>query len=181
MTWRHEGEQGWTLLEYGCRYGEMSQVRPLVEAGADVNSCDENGWNCLHISAWLSRVEAVTLLLEHGAGQSVNVKNNDGNTPLMIACSKESKSVVNALLRAGAEWHHDENNGHGCVVKGILQTDSDNVGWAVRKWPIPILCGLAAVERARESGRDDLAEVLVEAGFWKCAGCFILRDPTSEW
>ena len=45
----------------------------------------------------------VKLLLEHGGGQSVNVKTKDGWTPLMAACSKGHVDVAKALLEAGAD------------------------------------------------------------------------------
>ncbi|XP_025078559.1 serine/threonine-protein phosphatase 6 regulatory ankyrin repeat subunit B-like isoform X2 [Pomacea canaliculata] len=69
-----------------------------------VNNQDRFGKSALHSAAETNNVEAVELLLHHGA--DVNIQNFDGVTPLMVAAENcgccRSLKAMEALIRAGA-------------------------------------------------------------------------------
>jgi ankyrin repeat protein len=83
-------------------------VKMLIEAGANVNDKDDQGYTPLAISAMYNQKELVQYLIDHGA--KVNVKNKDGRTPLMEAVDavEGAKSedtvleVVKIMLKADA-------------------------------------------------------------------------------
>ena len=65
----------------GLGFGD---VAALVEAGADVNETDGLGCSALFLSSEQGNVQVVTELI--AANANVNQANNDGATPLHMAC-----------------------------------------------------------------------------------------------
>jgi ankyrin repeat protein len=100
---------------------------------------DYGGWTGLHTAAQAGRVEAVRLLLAHGADPNAR-EAGDNTYPLHWAAARKSVDIVRALLDAGGDVHGSSD------VHGL-----DTIGWA---------CVY------REPGDDPLpvANLLVERG-----------------
>ena len=91
--------------------GNLKKVRKLLEAGADVNTKDEDraydditsgdGYTALIHASNKGHTEIVEALLE--AGADINVKSRDGFTALILASLWDNTEVVKALLEAGAD------------------------------------------------------------------------------
>ena len=88
------------LLEAVC-CGDLSRVRELVTAGADVNARGLNGWTPLIHAALASRADVVEFLLQ--AGAEVDAQAHDGSTALIKATLWNHSAVVATLLRYGAQ------------------------------------------------------------------------------
>jgi len=58
--------------------GQKEMVKALLEAGAEVNARDNDGWTALHVAAGRGRTEVVKALLE--AGADVNATDGGGWT-----------------------------------------------------------------------------------------------------
>ena len=80
--------------------------------------------NCLHIAAWREDLKAIQLLIK--AGLDVNKTGDMSETPLHIATRKNNKSIIQALLQAGARTDiisefgksaEDEAKAHGINLK----------------------------------------------------------------
>jgi len=56
-----------TALHYVCGLGALPCVQALLDAGADPDAADKDGYTPLHISAGYLNEEVVQCLLEHGA------------------------------------------------------------------------------------------------------------------
>ncbi len=78
-------------------YGEIDEVRALLDAGANVNVKNEQGDTPLLMT---SDLEMVQLLLDRGA--EIDIKNY-GWTVLMLAANSGETKLVRVLLDAGAE------------------------------------------------------------------------------
>src|SRR3712207_5168927 len=106
------------LLE-AAREGDLVSLRALLDAGADVNAADENGYTPLMEAAHAPHPEAVRLLL--AAGADLEARNRLGSTALhsaameageQEACRRlfedpdhsgaEAFAVMRLLLGAGA-------------------------------------------------------------------------------
>jgi ankyrin repeat protein len=106
-------------------------VRLLVQHGADVNTADfDQKWTPLHFAARDHKEEIVRILLE--AGANVDAIDSFGNTPLWRAVMTASSNLaaIRALIKHGADPY--KNNNHG----------------------------VASIDIARQSGRDDIAALL---------------------
>jgi len=69
------------VLQKAARNGELYTVKSLIEQGAAVDeACDFNRWTALHAAAHKGHFQIAEYLIKHGA--NVNVKDEDGYTPL---------------------------------------------------------------------------------------------------
>lgn len=86
-------------LHAAARVGDIDMLqRLLAEPGTDVNAADEEGCTPLHWAADGNHVEAVALLLRHGADQTLC--DSHGDTAMSVAQLCNHRSVVD-LLQGG--------------------------------------------------------------------------------
>ncbi|MEM6698764.1 MAG: ankyrin repeat domain-containing protein, partial [Bacteroidota bacterium] len=88
------------LLE-AIEEGLLATVRSLLEAGADVNGANRNGWTPLMEAADESNLEIAQFLVAKGA--NVNAASNIGWTALIEAVDEKSLKMVRYLIEAGAD------------------------------------------------------------------------------
>ena len=111
-----------TPLHLSARFnGSAEVVRALIEAGAEVNALDSNQRSPLY-SASSCNPPIVMDLLE--AKATVNLLDNFRWSPLLFAARREHKSVVAALLAAGADPHL----GDGTYLRVVRQDSPPPVG-----------------------------------------------------
>ena len=94
--------KGQTPLWFACCDGQESIVRLLLDIGANPTIADKYGDSCLHaaINGHCS-TKTIQEILDHGA--HVNAVNQDGDTPLLLACSTAQADTVRLLLHAKAD------------------------------------------------------------------------------
>jgi ankyrin repeat protein/L-ascorbate metabolism protein UlaG (beta-lactamase superfamily) len=78
-------------------------VRMLLAAGADATIASDNGWTLLHRLAQTPNVPVEIARLFVEAGADVNAKNNEGDTPLAMACERGSTDIVKYFASKGAD------------------------------------------------------------------------------
>ena len=84
------------------RDGNIEAVRQHLDAGADVNAKDEDGWTPLHWAAWEGHRQITELLIVSDA--DVNAKDEIGMTPLHWAAVLGRKNeIVELLITNGAD------------------------------------------------------------------------------
>jgi len=74
----------------------------LLDANIDINQVDDNGWTLLHHATAQVADKSIKILLNR-RDLNVNAINNDGYTPLMIACIKNCAPMIEKLVGAGAD------------------------------------------------------------------------------
>ena len=101
---------GRRLLNLDYYQLDLEDIRVLIDAGADVNAKDEDGWTPLLLAVDCGHLEALQTLIDVGA--DVNAKNNSGDTPLHYMVSYDSNpKVLHALINAGADVNAKNEDG----------------------------------------------------------------------
>ena len=80
--------------------GQAHRATTLIKQGANVNAKNAFGRRAIHFSAIYGDIGTLQLLLSHGA--HVNVKDNEGMTPLKIARDRRFQAVCELLVENGA-------------------------------------------------------------------------------
>jgi ankyrin repeat protein len=86
--------------------GRVDVVEALLQAGADLNTADEDGFAPLSMAA---SAPIAKMLIERGA--DVNAANRSGSTALLVAGRKGRSGVVEALVQAGADLNKADMSG----------------------------------------------------------------------
>ena len=173
-------QKGNYILE---NHNYVSCVKLLIEAGADVNMADKQGFTPLINAARLGLDDCIDLLIQ--AGASVNQADNDGVTPVVEAAILGTPKCLHRLISAGAnvntirkggrtalmecvwysqEWW-DEGENKSKLPKNCKQRESVeilinagvNVNARTNK-------GISAIMRASENGYDKCVKLLLESG-----------------
>jgi len=88
---------GDTPLVWASEMGSTECVKKLLEASADPNKFEYDGWSPLHWAARNGHLEITKLLLDYGT--RLGQRNSRGHTPLDWALDREFWDVAGALQR----------------------------------------------------------------------------------
>ncbi len=94
-------------LFVAAKEGNLSEVKRLLENGANVNCENKLGWTALMLAAWKGHSEVAKVLLDNGA----NVNKGGAWTALMAAAWKGHSKVVKVLLNNGADVNYENKDG----------------------------------------------------------------------
>ena len=108
------GSDGRRLVD-AARGRDASEVRELLDAGADVNARQPDGATALHWAAHWDDAELASLLLH--AGADVDADGAYGVTPLSLAAANASASLVELLLDAGADPNAARDSGETPLMR----------------------------------------------------------------
>ena len=120
---------GVTALMIAALHGRLQAVQYLLEKGADPSLHSNSGWNLLHCASQGDNSYIIELMLSHVP--SIDSRNNEGVTALMIAAAQGNLQAVQCLLEKGADpslqdndgWnllHHASLGGHPVIIKLML-------------------------------------------------------------
>lgn len=87
-------------LLIAARDGDLKQIKPLVEEGANAQAANEQGATSLHAAALNGHRDVVAFLLRRGA--PVNHTTSVGSTPLYIAAQSNCATAPEEELRIAA-------------------------------------------------------------------------------
>ncbi|MEM7365568.1 MAG: ankyrin repeat domain-containing protein [Pseudomonadota bacterium] len=117
-------------LDIALTKNYMTLVRMLLEAGADPNHWDE--WNCpLYLATRFSSVEAIDLLLEHGANINTNY-NEDGsifNGGFYWAAWIGDVELTQHFIDKGVDLQHPN---HQLIAHEAAETPSGGLNATIR-------------------------------------------------
>ncbi|TAN86043.1 MAG: hypothetical protein EPN14_00610 [Gallionella sp.] len=99
--------------------GRGGIVALFLNAGMDVDTCDERMWTPLTFAAFNGYEEIVTLLIKSGA--DVNHRDNAGYTPLHWAAFNGHTKVVQLLLSNRADVNARSNHGWTALLQAATR------------------------------------------------------------
>ena len=89
------------LLQYGGGSRNMTILKILLESNtSNPNFADHNGQTPIYRAIEHENIEAIDLLLDHGA--KIDISDHQGRTPLHIAAMKNNAALVLKFLELGA-------------------------------------------------------------------------------
>ncbi len=99
-----------TALKEAASYGQKNIIELLLNAGADINKCDDVNKTTPLMSAVIADRDCAILLLDRSA--DMEKKNSIAQTALMIAASLGKDEMVKLLLDRGADVHVGNDSGY---------------------------------------------------------------------
>ncbi|XP_057649908.1 ankyrin-2 isoform X39 [Chionomys nivalis] len=134
VHWRLQNSDSNASFLRAARAGNLDKVVEYLKGGIDINTCNQNGLNALHLAAKEGHVGLVQELL--GRGSSVDSATKKGNTALHIASLAGQAEVVKVLVKEGANINAQSQNGftplymaaqenHIDVVKYLLENGAN--------------------------------------------------------
>ncbi|XP_046558543.1 ankyrin repeat-containing protein DDB_G0279043-like [Haliotis rubra] len=93
------GVDGQTPAMYAAKTGRLHMFKLLARHGADMTVIDKSGSNILHLAVKGEMIQVVEYVLNHRNTLDVNRKDDDGQTPLMVATSAGYDRIAEFIRR----------------------------------------------------------------------------------
>ncbi|KAF7954056.1 uncharacterized protein EAE97_001454 [Botrytis byssoidea] len=116
---------GSTALIIACGYSTAEIVSALLEARADVNTQDKNGWTALMRTSERGDSDIIDVLLSRNS--AVNISSSDKSTALTIASYYSKAEVVSKLLEARADVNAQDDDGDTPLILTARYGDANMV------------------------------------------------------
>eukprot|EP00063_Salmo_salar_P035558 XP_014010393.1 PREDICTED: ankyrin-3-like isoform X10 [Salmo salar] len=146
-----------------ARAGNLEKALDYLKSGVEINICNQNGLNALHLASKEGHVEVVAELLKLEA--NVDAATKKGNTALHIASLAGQTEVVKELVTNGANVNAQSQNGftplymaaqenHIEVVRFLLEHNSSQ--------SMATEDGFTPLAVALQQGHDQVVSLLLE-------------------
>ena len=143
---------------------DITEIRALIKAGADVNAKGTDGRTALWIAAWKGHGEIVNLLLESKA--DVNAANNYSATALIVASQNGHTGIIKALLEAKADANAAHANGQTALMQAAFSGNTEMVKLLLEARAdvnAKSRVGMTALWQAVQNGHTETVKALLEA------------------
>jgi ankyrin repeat protein len=112
-------------IHNAARNGNVTDVRELINSGANINERNHKGWTPLMTAAYKGRLPMVSELLNKGA--NINSRSNDGQTALLYAAFWGYLPVVKLLLNRGANINVRSGFGYNALMLAVISRNLELV------------------------------------------------------
>ena len=145
-------------------HGRPEAVMTLLANGADPRVRDADGNTPLHHAARSSDPGVAALLRD--AAAELEERNNDGLTPLGIACASGNWRLARFLLERGAKSQSDEGTPALLAAAGVEEDDAAGVGLLLKhkaRVDARDAQGRSALHEAASAGHVEIIQALLAA------------------
>ncbi|XP_058820039.1 ankyrin-3 isoform X3 [Topomyia yanbarensis] len=155
-----------TAFLRAARAGDLQKLIEYLETGqvTDINTCNANGLNALHLAAKDGHYDIVDELLKRGA--NVDNATKKGNTALHIASLAGQKEIIQLLLQYNASVNVQSQNGFTPLYMAAQENHDECVNLLLAKGANPALAtedGFTPLAVAMQQGHDKVVAVLLES------------------
>lgn len=105
-------------LLYAVYTGKPRVVKRLLEEGADIETCGNDGFTPLHVAVTEEQLAIIIILIRNGA--NMDARDKWGLTPLHHAAGEGKTQVVLMLVGWGAEVDARDNEGNTPLHSAVL-------------------------------------------------------------
>ncbi|XP_068439855.1 ankyrin-3-like isoform X2 [Clinocottus analis] len=147
-----------------ARAGNLEKALDYLKNGVDINICNQNGLNALHLASKEGHVEVVAELIKHGANVDAATKQK-GNTALHIASLAGQTDVVKELVTHNANVNSQSQNGFTPLYMAAQENHMDVVQFLLdhgSSQSIATEDGFTPLAVALQQGHDQVVSLLLE-------------------
>ncbi|EDV90942.1 GH23945 [Drosophila grimshawi] len=149
-----------------ARSGDLGKVLEFIDAGliTDINTCNANGLNALHLAAKDGFVDICNELLKRGI--KVDSATKKGNTALHIASLAGQQQVIKQLIQHNANVNVQSLNGFTPLYMAAQENHDACCRLLLGKGANPSLAtedGFTPLAVAMQQGHDKVVAVLLES------------------
>lgn len=116
---------GYTALLWANCYERWEVAAFLVAQGANIHVRDANNNSVLHYACVSGNLAYITAVMQRGGRRHVEMANNSGETPLLVACRLGHLNVVRFLLELGANIDIVDNFYNTALINCCLRGNRD--------------------------------------------------------
>uniref|UniRef100_A0A8C5MG84 Ankyrin 3 n=1 Tax=Leptobrachium leishanense TaxID=445787 RepID=A0A8C5MG84_9ANUR len=158
-------EQSDTNASYlrAARSGNLEKALDYLKTGIDINICNQNGLNALHLASKEGHIDIVSELLQRGA--DVDASTKKGNTALHIASLAGQTEVVKVLVTSGGNVNAQSQNGFTPLYMAAQENHLDVVTFLLDNGASQSLAtedGFTPLAVALQQGHDQVVSLLLE-------------------
>uniref|UniRef100_A0A669DWT9 Ankyrin 3 n=1 Tax=Oreochromis niloticus TaxID=8128 RepID=A0A669DWT9_ORENI len=146
-----------------ARAGNLEKALDYLKNGVDINICNQNGLNALHLASKEGHVEVVAELIKQGA--NVDAATKKGNTALHIASLAGQTEVVKELVTHGANVNAQSQNGFTPLYMAAQENHLDVVQFLLDNGSSQSIAtedGFTPLAVALQQGHDQVVSLLLE-------------------
>uniref|UniRef100_A0A6I8SZ63 Ankyrin 3, node of Ranvier (ankyrin G) n=1 Tax=Xenopus tropicalis TaxID=8364 RepID=A0A6I8SZ63_XENTR len=162
---KRKGKKSDTNASYlrAARSGNLEKALDYLKNGVDINICNQNGLNALHLASKEGHVEIVSELIQRGA--DVDASTKKGNTALHIASLAGQTEVVRVLVTNGANVNAQSQNGFTPLYMAAQENHLEVVKFLLDNGASQSLAtedGFTPLAVALQQGHDQVVSLLLE-------------------
>nr|XP_046258601.1 ankyrin-3 isoform X15 [Scatophagus argus] len=146
-----------------ARAGNLEKVLDYLKSGVEINICNQNGLNALHLASKEGHVEVVAELLKLDA--AVDAATKKGNTALHIASLAGQTEVVKELVNNGANVNAQSQNGFTPLYMAAQENHLEVVRFLLENSASQSIAtedGFTPLAVALQQGHDQVVSLLLE-------------------
>ncbi|XP_041802929.1 ankyrin-3-like isoform X1 [Chelmon rostratus] len=146
-----------------ARAGNLEKVLDYLKSGVEINICNQNGLNALHLASKEGHVEVVAELLKLEA--AVDAATKKGNTALHIASLAGQTEVVKELVTNGANVNAQSQNGFTPLYMAAQENHLEVVRFLLENSASQSMAtedGFTPLAVALQQGHDQVVSLLLE-------------------
>ncbi|XP_051523568.1 ankyrin-3-like isoform X2 [Myxocyprinus asiaticus] len=146
-----------------ARAGNLEKALEYIKTGVDINICNQNGLNALHLASKEGHVEVVAELIKLGA--AVGAATKKGNSALHIASLAGQVDVVKELVTNGANINAQSQNGFTPLYMAAQENHLDVVKYLLDNGSSQSIAtedGFTPLAVALQQGHDQVVSLLLE-------------------
>ncbi|KAJ8013673.1 hypothetical protein DPEC_G00032240 [Dallia pectoralis] len=146
-----------------ARAGNLEKALDYLKTGVDINICNQNGLNALHLASKEGHVEVVAELIKLGA--NVDAATKKGNTALHIASLAGQVDVVKELVTNSANVNAQSQNGFTPLYMAAQESHLEVVRYLLENGSTQSIAtedGFTPLAVALQQGHDQVVSLLLE-------------------
>nr|XP_046209961.1 ankyrin-3-like isoform X33 [Oncorhynchus gorbuscha] len=146
-----------------ARAGNLEKALDYLKSGVEINICNQNGLNALHLASKEGHVEVVAELLKLEA--NVDAATKKGNTALHIASLAGQTEVVKELVTNGANVNAQSQNGFTPLYMAAQENHLEVVRFLLGHNSSQSMAtedGFTPLAVALQQGHDQVVSLLLE-------------------